>query len=247
MNNMFFGLFKNKEKESYTSSNLNEEDTQSMTRRRQRELENMLLEFALEAYKNKNFSTEFRFDRDREDKEFEPNFPEIIKGSTDDYETKILERLKNGSVVIIEQNGERSSSRFSSEPHNDWKNGGLDFTIYTKNDEGHILKYAYKNLHWDGGIKSEFNLYMSVYNNEYHKYTDLDPEYSFSRRWSNSELSVDAEVKRMKKLEKLVMLMVDEQEIDLEARNLTMMEKMLGRSPKKTKREAILKELLNDY
>lgn len=220
--------------------------TRSMTERKQKDLENMLLELVLEAYQKKNFSVEFRFDGDREGKEYKPNFEEYPLEKNDKYREIYLKYIQKGTAVFIEDNDYRNSSYYDRTSQNDYKNGGLKFIIFTKNEEGHIISYHYNNLSFNGGVKNELELRMYVYNNEYHNDTDLDPEYSFERGWSNSDCGVEAEIKRMKKVEKLVMLMVEEQSIDLEARNLSMMDKMLGRSPKKSKRESILRELLED-
>ena len=235
-----------KDKEVSNVSDVFEDSTESMNKKRQKELENMLLEFVLEAYQNKNFTVSFTWDDDRDGKEYKPNFSEFPLNKYDKYREIILPYIQKGSLVVIDKNENRSSSFYDKDTNEDYKNGGLDFYIYTKNEEGHILKYTYDNLAYQGGVKSEFELRMCVYNNEYSKYTDLEPEYSFERGWSNHKCGVDAEIKRMKKLEKLVMLMVEEQEIDLEARNLSRMDRMLGRSPIKAKRESILKELLKD-
>ena len=222
-----------------------EKKEKSIRELKERQIQDTLLGFALEAYQNKNFSVAFKSDYDRKYMEFIPNLVDIGRYHDKDntnHEQIILKHLENGPLVIIHKNQSISW---------DWgngayKTGGLNFKIYTRNDEGYILVYSYNNVSYGinySNTVNKFTLYNRIYDGSYYD-KQYEVDYAFDKRWNDKNIEV--EIHRMKNLEKIVGLMVDEQTIDQEARNLDRMDKLLGVIPKQSKRDRILKELLNE-
>lgn len=209
---------------------------------KQKKIEEMLLSMSLESYKSKNFTVSFLRDYDREDMEFNPNLFHFRKGHKSDYRKEILKHLKDKPLVVINPN-QNISWDWGVGAH---KKGGLNFDLYTKNEEGHILQYSYDNVEYyrySSDVKDSFEMYLSVYDGNYSRW-NVSPEEALERNWCNSIPPI--KINRMKKLEKLIQLMVDEQTIDKEARNIKRMDKFLSLMPKKSKRIKVLKELLEE-
>ena len=228
-----------------------EKQQESLSQKKERQIEDLLLGFALEAYKDGKFTVNFSTDYDREDKEYTPKLFQL-EHHRDKWEVERRdkwEHLKdNNSLVVIECN---DSYGYRNERKHFYKNGGLNFTIYSKNDEGHITEYPYNNIGYIKGgyqrVKDKFDMNISICNGTYYDWKSDVETYFLEGRWSTKEEDrVSIEIHRMKKLEKLINLMVDEQEIDQEARNIRRMDKVLGIIPKRAKREKILRELLGD-
>ncbi len=234
----WFSSKKEKEKEEP------QDKTAELGAKKEKEIQELLLSLALESYQSKNFTVGFTRDYDRKGIEFIPNLFNFERGKQSKFKDDKWKYINSGAPLVIINKNQTISHDWG---HGAYLKGGLHFDIFILNEDGAVIKYSYNNVNYGrdySKVQEKFDISVGLCDGNYHTWTTT-PEDAFGRNWWTSHTRI--EIHRMKKLEKLIQLMVDEQTIDQEARNVNKMDKFMSFMPKKSKREKILKELLKEY